>query len=601
MSIGTQTRPPRPETPEVERPDRIGLGRRIVGVVRDNTLSIALLVMLLWLIGGPLYYLVRMSFGRGNPVNPGPLTLANFEMMLGDTRTYTALLDTVIYSLSTTAISLILATAAAWLVERTDLPGRNLAWIVMLAPLAIPGSLSSMAWILLLSPQSGAINVWLRQFLDVFGITVTQGPFNIFSLPGMIFVEGFRGTTTLFLMIVGAFRLMDPSMEDAASMSGSNRLVTLRRITVPLLAPALLAATIYAFLGNLQDFDTPLLLGIPAGIFILPTLIYFLAYVSAVPSWGLAAAYASLFLVVLALLTTWYYKVIIKHSRRFQTVVGKAYRPQRIRLGRLRYVALGGFALFFLASIGLPLLILLWASLLPVYRPPSIAMLDNLTLQNFTRLIGDSRMHRAFRNSFVLGVGTASIGMGVAFFVSWSIVRMRVKGALLLDSMAFLPNALPAISIGLGFIIFYLSPAANWTGLYGTVSILILALVVNYLAFSTRLGNSAMVQLSAELEEQAWVAGYSKISTFVRISWRLLMPTFIAGWVWVFAHAVRNLTMPLLMSSGNRSEVIAQRLYMAWAVEGDTSFASAIAVVLLGLLLLFAFAARRLIMRGFAE
>lgn len=577
-----------------------GLVETLMRVVREHTFAVVIGAMLLWLIAGPLWFLIRMSLGTGTPANPGPLTLANYETMLGDGRTYSALGNTVLYSVATTVISLTLATAAAWLVERTDLPGRNLAWIAMLAPIAIPGVLASMAWILLLSPGTGALNVFLRNVVGLFGIQLETGPFNIYSLWGMIFVEGIRGTTSLFLLIVGAFRLMDPSLEDASSLSGANPAHTLRRITLPLLAPALIAAAIYSFLGNLQDFETPLLLGLPANIFILPTLIYFVAYASSATNWGLAAAYASLFLVVLVVLATLYFTKIIKHSRRFQTVAGKAYRPQRIKLGGWRHAASASFGVFFLVSMGLPLLVLVWTSLLPGYQLPSFDALDNITLDNYRRLFTDSQMLRAFRNSISLAVGTATIGMGLAFVVSWTVVRLRVRGGLLLDGMAFLPNALPSITIGLGFVVFYLSPFASWTKLYGTITVMVLALVVNYLAFSTRLGNSAMVQLSAELEEQAWVAGYTKASTLMRVTSRLLFPTFVAGWVWIFAHAVRNLSMPLLLGT-TRNEVVSVRLYYAWAVEGSTAFASTIAVALLVVLMFFAVAARRLITRGFTE
>lgn len=601
----TATLDPSPTAPPPDdEPPRLNPGQRIayaaVRIVKENTIALVIGAGLLILVGGPLYYLIRMSLGLGNPVRPGPLTLANYRAVFTDGRTYDSLLSTVLYSVGVTVISLVLAIAAAWLIERTDLPGRNLAWIAMLAPIAIPGVLSSMAWILLAAPQTGAINVALREVMSWFGSGIERGPINIYSLPGMIFVEGLRGATTLFLMIVGAFRLMDPSLEDASSLSGASRWQTLRRVTLPLLVPAILAATVYSFLGNLQDFDTPLLLGLPAGIYILPTLIYFVAYVSPIPNWGLASAYASLFLIVLAVLAVLYYRVVIKRSRRFQTIVGKAYRPQRIRLGRWRYVASAGFALFFLLSLGLPLLILLWASLLPGYEPPSLAALQNLTAENYARLIDDPGMVRAFWNSAKLGIGTATAGMLVAFVVSWAIVRLKVRGGLLLDGLAFLPNAIPTVSIGLGFIVLYLSPLANWTHLYGTLTLLILALVVNYLAFSTRLANGAMAQLGQELEEQSWVAGHNKLATLARVTGPLLLPTFVAGWVWIFAHSVRQLTIPLLMGT-NRNEVVAQRLYQTWSQQGDLPYASAIAVVLLVVLLVFALGARRLITRGFTN
>ena len=224
--------------------------------------------------------LINMSFRQGTPARPYGIRPRQLPTGLRLALTYSTLLNTVIYAGAVSVVSLRLATIFAWLVERTDMPGRNLVWVAMLIPLAMPGMLSAMSWILLGSPKIGALNVWIRNLLDLVGIHMDSGPFNIYSLYGMILVESLKGTSTLFLLIVGAFRLMDPALEDASTMSGGLRWKTLRYVTLPLMKPALLAAGIFAFLGNMEDFDTPLLLGLPANVFILPTLIYFTAYVS---------------------------------------------------------------------------------------------------------------------------------------------------------------------------------------------------------------------------------------------------------------------------------------------------------------------------------
>jgi iron(III) transport system permease protein len=152
--------------------------------------------------------------------------------------------------------------------------------------------------------------------------------FNIFTLPGMIFIEGMSGSTTLFLLMVGAFRLMDPSMEEAARISGAGTMTTLRRVTLGLMLPAVLAAAMYAFLGNLDYFETPLLIGLQAGIYLLPTLIYFTAYVS--PSYGLATAYSSIFILFTIVMVWIYYRVIIRRSDRYASITGKGFRPRHM-------------------------------------------------------------------------------------------------------------------------------------------------------------------------------------------------------------------------------------------------------------------------------
>ena len=177
----------------------------------------------------------------------------------------------------------------------------------------------------------------------------------------MVFVEGMSGSTTLFLLMVGAFRLMDPSMEEAAKISGARTLTTLRRVTLGLMLPAVLAAAMYAFLGNLDDFETPLLIGLQAGIYLLPTLIYFTAYVS--PSYGLATAYSSIFIIFTIVMVWIYYRVVIRHTERYASITGKGYRPRRLALGKWRWVALGLFIAFFTLNIVLPFFTLLWAAL----------------------------------------------------------------------------------------------------------------------------------------------------------------------------------------------------------------------------------------------
>ena len=266
-----------------------------VNTLRKHALAFGITALLLWVVAAPIIMLVLSSLREGNFITPGAFTLGNYRTVYLNQMTYPALLNTLIYATAVIAISLTFATIFAWLVERTDMPGTDWAWTMMLLPLAMPGILRSMSWILLLSPRSGIINVYLRDFLALFGAKLDTGPFNIFTLPGMIFVEGMSGSTTLFLLMVGGFRRLDPSMEEAGIISGDRTFTTLRRVTLGLMLPAVLAAAMYAFLGNLDDFETPLLIGLQAGIYLLPTLIYFTAYVS--PSYGLATAYSSIFII----------------------------------------------------------------------------------------------------------------------------------------------------------------------------------------------------------------------------------------------------------------------------------------------------------------
>jgi iron(III) transport system permease protein len=462
----------------------------------------------------------------------------------------------------------------------------------------MPGFLSSIAYVILMAPNSGIVNQGLRIILEPLGYAADRGPLNIYSIWGMIFVEGIRGATTVFLIIVAAFRLMDPALEDAAIMSGSGRFETLRRITIPLLTPALLGGIMYAFVGNLQDMDTPLVLGLPAGIFVLPTLIYFIAYRGAITNWGVASVYATLFVLLMAALSFIYFRYALRGSHRYATVLGKGYRPQRIKLGGWRFVALFFVFLYALFSVILPFLTLLWTSLTPgAFQPPTMKAFGNLNWGIYSDLLTNSRFLQAAWNTAGTSIIAATATMLLAIVSAWAVVRLRVRGAMFLDTMAFIPLALPSVALGVGMVLFYLGPVGRLLPVYGTWALLVIAFVVNYVAFATRVSNGGIAQLGAELEEASWVTGHGKISTLFRITSPLLKATFLAGFLWIVSVAAKNLTLPLLLASPS-TETLSMRLWFLWDHFAEYDESAAIGVVMMVVIGGLALAARRLLTRA---
>ena len=565
--------------------------------LRDYWITLVATLVLAWIVIVPLAYLIFFSFRSGTAAAPGDWTLENYALVYTRSLTYEALGNTLIYTSLVATISMVIAAGLAWLVERTDMPFRGAAWVMILLPIAMPGMLSSMAWILLLGPRTGLINVVLRTLLEPLGYDAATGPINIYSLEGMIFVESVRGSTTLFLMLISGFRLMDPALEEAASISGARTFYTLRKVSLPLMLPMLLATWMYSFIGTLDDFETPLLIGLPAQIYLLPTVVYFTAYLSS--SWGLAAAYATIFLLISVLLVIAYHRVVLLRAEQFATISGKAFRPRRIELGKLRWPALAVVAVYFTMAVLLPLLILILASLLPVYRVTSLDMLGNLTLDNYRELFSDTRVLRAAANSLWVAVWVATGTMTLAFLLAWAIVRQRVPGRIILDSIAFIPHAIPAVVVAVAMIMFYLSPAMRWTGLYGGLIVLSLALVTRFIAFASRTSNAAMTQIEASLEEAAYVSGARKARVLARILFPLLLPTYVAGWIFVAANAFRNLNVSLLMSTP-QNELISVTLYDLWERRADFSMAAALGVVLVIGLAVLTILARQLIARGYS-
>ncbi len=571
---------------------------RLLRMLRQNWISMLAAALLVGVVIVPIIYLIAFSFRAGTPSRPGEWTLSNYKRVYSQSLTYEVVGNTVVYAILTLLFSVLIAAFFAWLLERTDVPGRNIAWVVMLLPIAMPGMLSAMAWTLLLSERTGWINVAIRSVSSIFGIDMETGPFNIYSLPGMIFVESIRGSTTLFLMMVASFRLMDPSLEEVASMSGAGTGATLRLITAPLLKPILLATAMYGLISNLEDFDTPLLIGLPAGVYVLSTFIYFSTYLSG--DWGLSAVYTTMFLLLTVAMVAIYQRVILRRASGYATVTGKAFQPRRIKLGKWKWPAFGVVIGFAVLAVVLPLVIIAWASLLQNYENPSVSALSGISLDNYVDLLGDDRILKSFWNSFVLGIGSALATMTLAFLIGWAVVRQQVRGKAILDALSFIPHALPSVAIVIALVAFYLSPAMGWLPLYGTVTLMIIAMVTRYIAFGTRTANGAMIQIDRSLEEAAAVSGVPKGRTLLLITGPLILPAFIGGAIFVGSHAFRNLTIPLMMAS-RENETIAVALYATWYRDADFGLASAIGVVLTIGLGVVTLVTRRWIMRGYSN
>ncbi|MBI2987150.1 MAG: iron ABC transporter permease [Deltaproteobacteria bacterium] len=553
-------------------------------------------IAVIWLLVVPMILLFLNSLRTGPPsFFGGPWTLRNYIVAFTHDFFYGALANTVIYSAVATLGSLVTAAIFAWLVERTDMPFRGAAWIAILLPIAMPGVIFALTWMLLLMPEIGMINVALRWFLEFFGLHLERGPLDIQSLWGIIFLGWLRGVSTIFLMIVGVFRMMDPSLEEAASLAGASPRRVFRRITLPLLAPALFAAGIYSFVDSMDSFEGPLVLGLAAGIFVLSTLIYFTTRFTVPFDYGLGAAYSVFFMAIMTFLTVFYLRMI-RRAERFAVITGKGFRPTRYKLGKWRYAALGLFALYFILTILAPILVLVWASLLPYYVVPSFEALKMVSLDSYVTIIQNPRFTRGLINTLIIAIATGTLTMLVAFLISWVTVRTKYRTRFVLDGLTFVSFAIPGIVVALALVFVYLQPPFRYFGIYGTVWIIVLGLATQYLAFTTRATNAGLLQIHKELEEAALIAGASRFRTLWRITVRLLVASLVAGWVWVVAHATRAFGIPLVLS-GRENEVLSVWLWLRWT-DGFIPEASAIGVMLILITAVMGVAARQLLARG---
>jgi iron(III) transport system permease protein len=463
----------------------------------------------------------------------------------------------------------------------------------------MPGLLFSIAYVFLLSPRSGIVNVFLRALFGEIGIEVSEGPINIYSLGGMIFLDGIRGVTTVFLLVVGAFRMMDPALEEASWAAGARNWTTLRRVTLPVLWPALLAAIIYEFSSSMESFEAPLVVGLPGGVYVYSTMIY-ISTREPLPNYGLGATFAVSYILMAVGFAYFYQRAILRQSERFTTVTGKGYRPRIMALGRWRYLALGLFFGYFFIAVALPLGVLIWTSLLPAYQPPSMEALAQVSWQNYRLVFNEPQVLRTAWNTVIITVVTATATVALAFSVSWLVVRTKVRGRFALDGLTFASHAIPGVVVALSFILLYLRPPFRHLGLYGTVWIISLALITQYVAFASRSTNAAITQIHRELEEAGEVSGAGRLRIIWQITYPLIRPAFIAAWIWVAAHAVRAFSIPLLLAS-RENRTLAVMLWHYWDEEANQPAAAALGVVLILFLTLFTFSGRVLISRGFSQ
>lgn len=503
----------------------------------------------------PLGMLVIGAFKTGDPGTAGELTLQNFFNAYGDPTIYPLLFNSVTYALGTALVSLIIGTGLAWIVERTDTPGKSLFYSLTLIPFIIPGVLHTIAWIYLLSPRIGFINRILVSILNL-----AEPPFDVFTLGGMIWVEAMHLSPLVFVLMTASMRSMDPALEEAAMTSGGNIFKTLRRVTLPLMLPALASIVLIMFIRGLESFEVPALIGLPAQIRVFTSRIY-LALKNFPPDFGLAGAY-SLTLIVLSGVGIYFYNRATARAENFATVSGKAFRPRTMQLGRWRWLTFGIFILYFFLIAGLPFFILLWGSLVPYFTPPAWDMLDKLTLSNYRDLnilaCGPNqslclRTRAAFTNSLLLGMGAATVVMALTAVIAWITIRTRWRGRGWLDLMAFVPITIPGLVLAVSLMWVYLT---FQIGIYGTVWILLIAYVTRFMPYGMRTNSASMVQINRELEEAASISGGSWWQTFVRITFPLLKPGLLAGWIYVLTVSMRELSTSVLLAS-SQSQVVA--------------------------------------------
>lgn len=530
----------------------------------------AVVLIVAWLALVPLGFLLWQSFMTPATFDtPAEFTFGNYLEVYTSSETLRLFGNSTSYALGSSVLALVIGTALAWVCERTNTPFKPLFYSLSIVPMFMPGILFVTAWIMLASPNIGIINLVLQRAFDTDYVFV-----DVYTLTGMMWVDGIQHVPLAFLLMSAALKTMDPSLEESAMMSGASIWQVARRITLKLAAPAAAAAFLILFVRSLESFETPALLGLPVGIEVFTSAIWeaLHGYPSNI---GLGSTYA----VVLLALTgggIYWQSRLARNANRYATVTGKGFRPRTIDLGRWRYFTAGLFILYSMLVIGLPFLVLLWSSLQRFYSVPTWEAAQNISLDSYRAVLAFPSVGTAVWNSIFLALASATAVMFLTAVICWIVLRTNIRGRWLLDNIATMPLVMPGIVLGLSVMICYLVIGG---GIYGTIWILLIAYTTRFMPYGMRFNSAAMLKIHKELEESAALSGASWFTTFRRVVLPLLKPGLIAGWIYIVIISVRELSSSILLYSPG-SEVIAVVLWELWQ-NGQYTQLSAFGVMLI--------------------
>jgi iron(III) transport system permease protein len=539
--------------------------------LRVSPLVLMLAAILLLLVVPPALFLLNVSLHETRPDGSfGALTLRFYRGLFAERLFVSSLRNTLVYAFGSAAIGIVVGTVQALIVERTNTPGRQLAFFGAIISLGVPHILYVVAWLLLLG-RAGPVNDAI-QFLSGRAQAI-----DIYSMGGMAAIEGIGFVPLTFLLMSAALRSMDASFEEAAIMAGANPLRAFRAVTLRMAAPALCALALLFFARAFESFEVPALVGLAGNINVLTTTIFQAMHRTGMPSYGEAGAYSICLVIIVALLLMGQSR-LSRHAHKYQTITGKGFRPRIIDVGRWRYLSAAILLALFLIVTVIPVVMLVFTSLQPFYDGISIAALARSSLDNYRVLLGPGDFRDSIVNTLILGAATATVVTPFTALCAWLVVR-RVPGAALLDHLATLPLVFPALILGVAFLDVFVNMPLP---LYGTLLSVIIASTVRYLPFGMRYAYTGALQIHPDLEGAATIAGARSGALFRRIVMPLLAAALVSAWLVVFLLSVQIVALPLLLV-GPGSQVMAVTLFELWQ-NGQVTELAAMGVVWIALM-----------------
>ena len=515
----------------------------------------------------PVVMLVLGSFSKGLTAF-GSFTLDKYVQAYTDPAFFEVIANTIVFVLGSSTLATGLALFLAYLNNRTDIPFKFLFQIISIIPMMIPHLLFSVSWALLLNPSNGIMNLVLKQ-----AFSLESAPFNIYSLPGMILVEGLLDLPIAYLIIAPAMGSFDVTLEESSRVFGAGTWLTLRRVTLPVLRPAILAAFILGVVRSLASFAVPSVLGMPGRVYVLATYLYEMIARGFAPDYGKAAAVgmsvlaASIILIIV-------YRILTSESERYVTISSRGFRPAVIELKKAKMPLFLVVGLLSLILIVLPVAILFYTSLVPYSMVPSARAFSLMSWKHWIEVLEDPISVLSLKNSLLLGVAGATLGVLLSIFVAYVIVKVRSTASGVLESLSYLSFSFPGIVIGIGFMWFFVQ-----TPLYATLWALLIGYIAIYMPYGIRPLSSAFVQIHAHLEESSRVCGASPLTTMRRILVPLLVPGIVSAWILMATMFVRELTLSVVLSRPG-TEVLAVQI-LRFAEDGLWGKLSALGIMMI--------------------
>jgi iron(III) transport system permease protein len=530
-------------------------------------LTYSLIAIVGFLTVSPVVMLLLGSFSEGLTAF-GVFTVDKYVQAYTDPGLLEVMVNTTIFVLASSTLSTVLALFLAYLNTRTDIPFKFVFKVISIIPMMIPHLLFSVSWALLLNPSNGMLNIVLKNALSL-----ESSPFNIYSIQGMILVEGLLDLPVAYLIIAPAMASFDVALEESSRVFGAGPWRTLLRVTLPVLRPAILAAFILGVVRSLASFAVPSVLGLPGRVRVLATHLYQMIATGFATDYGKAAAIgmsvlaASVTLIVV-------YRALTAESEKYVTIAGRGYRPTVIELkaARMPLFALVGVLSF--VMIVLPVAVLLYTSLVPYTMVPSARAFSLMSLKHWHEVLGDPLSLLSLKNSLILGVGGATIGVALSVFVAYVIVKVKSRASGVLESLSYLSFSFPGIVIGVGFMWFFVQ-----TPLYSTIWALLIGYIATYLPYGVRPLASAFVQVHAHLEESSLVCGASPLTTMRRVIVPLLIPGIVSAWILMATMFLRELTLSVVLSRPG-TEVLAVQI-LRFADDGLWGRLSALGLIMI--------------------